>query len=69
VFSPGYNFDKPDSFSDEKLKRQMQFHIAARQGPMSGLSSQWDYETGLFSHHFRFFFIYYSRLSIGTWKK
>jgi len=47
----------------------MQFHIAARQGPMSGLSSQWDYETGLFSHHFRFFFIYYSRLSIGTWKK
>ncbi|CAF1388485.1 unnamed protein product [Adineta ricciae] len=41
-----YNFDKPSSMSDEKLKQQMQFHIAARQGPMSGLSSKWDYETG-----------------------
>jgi len=58
VFFLGYNFDKPDSFSDEKLKRQMQFHIAARQGPMSGLSSQWDYETGLFLY-FQFISIYF----------
>jgi hypothetical protein len=42
----GYRFDKPDSMNDEKLKRQLQYHIAARQGPMTGLSSKWDYETG-----------------------
>ena len=41
-----YNFDRPDSFSEEKLKKQMQFHIAARQGPMRDLASKWDYETG-----------------------
>jgi len=41
-----YNFDKPDSMTDEKLKKQLQFHIAARQGPMTGLGSKWDYETG-----------------------
>lgn len=41
-----YRFDGPDSRSDEKLTRQLQYHIAARQGPMTGLSSQWDYETG-----------------------
>jgi len=32
--------------TDEKLKKQLQFHIAARQGPMTGLGSKWDYETG-----------------------
>jgi len=42
----GYRFDKPDSMNDEKLKKQLQYHIAARQGPMTGLSSKWDYETG-----------------------
>ena len=42
----GYNFDKPDSMADEKLKRQLQYHIATRQGPMTGLASKWDYETG-----------------------
>ena len=52
-----YNFDKPSSMSDEKLKQQMQFHIAARQGPMSGLSSKWDYETGLFKRVDSSFFI------------
>ena len=41
-----YNFDKPDSLTEEKLKKQLEFHIAARQGPMRGLSSKWDYETG-----------------------
>ncbi|CAF1058341.1 unnamed protein product [Rotaria sp. Silwood1] len=46
-----YNFEKPDSFSDEKLKRQLQYHIAARQGPMRGLSSKWDYETVLFIYY------------------
>lgn len=45
----GYGFDKPDSMSDAKLKKQMEFHIAARQGPVSGLSHKWDYETGWFS--------------------
>lgn len=43
----GYRFDKPDSMTDAKLKRQLEYHIAARQGPMTGLSSKWDYETGL----------------------
>jgi hypothetical protein len=42
----GYRFDKPDSMNDEKLTKQLQYHIAARQGPMTGLSSKWDYETG-----------------------
>ena len=65
----GYRFDGPDSRSDEKLKRQLQYHIAARQGPMTGLSSQWDYETGSCSATalcapFTCFFI-----SLGTWKK
>lgn len=46
LFILGYSFDKPDSMNDEKLKRQLEFHIAARQGPMSGLASKWDYETG-----------------------
>jgi hypothetical protein len=32
--------------NDEKLKRQLEYHIAARQGPMTGLASKWDYETG-----------------------
>jgi ribosome-associated toxin RatA of RatAB toxin-antitoxin module len=32
--------------NDEKLKRQLQYHIVARQGPMTDLSSKWDYETG-----------------------
>ena len=41
-----YNIPQPDSLTDEKRKRQMEFHIAARQGPMRGLSSKWDYETG-----------------------
>ncbi|CAF0980488.1 unnamed protein product [Adineta ricciae] len=44
-----YRFDKPDSMTDEKLKRQLEFHIAARQGPMTGLASKWDYETEMFS--------------------
>ena len=42
-----YSFDKSDSITDEKFKRQLQYHIAARQGPISGVSSQWDYKTGL----------------------
>lgn len=41
-----YHFDKPDSMNEAKLKRQMEYHIAARQGPVAGLSHQWDYETG-----------------------
>ncbi|CAF0797696.1 unnamed protein product [Didymodactylos carnosus] len=41
-----YTFDPPDSTSDEKLKTQLQYHIAARQGPQTGLSSEWDYEVG-----------------------
>jgi hypothetical protein len=32
--------------TDEKLKKRLQYHIAARQGPMTGLASKWDYETG-----------------------
>jgi hypothetical protein len=48
VIISGYRFDKPDSMNDEKLTKQLQYHIAARQGPMTGLSSKWDYETGLF---------------------
>ena len=42
----GYSFGKPDSMEDEKLKRQLEYHIAARQGPMTGLGSKWDYEKG-----------------------
>jgi len=41
-----YTFELPDSFGDEKLKKQMEYHIAARQGPMTGLASEWDYEVG-----------------------
>ncbi|CAF3538091.1 unnamed protein product [Rotaria sordida] len=41
-----YPFETPDSFGEEKLKKQLQYHIAARQGPMTGLSAKWDYETG-----------------------
>jgi hypothetical protein len=41
--------------NDEKLKRQLQYHIAARQGPMTGLSSKWDYETGSLLFFFEVF--------------
>lgn len=41
-----YTFDPPASLKEDKLKKQLEFHIAARQGPASGLSSKWDYETG-----------------------
>ncbi|CAF1475550.1 unnamed protein product [Adineta steineri] len=41
-----YRFDGPDSMKDAKLKKQLEYHIAARQGPMTGLASKWDYETG-----------------------
>lgn len=46
--------------NDPKLKKQLEFHIAARQGPMTGLGSKWDYETGslLFSGIFHLFFIF-----------
>lgn len=65
----GYRFDRPDSMGDKKLKRQMEYHIAARQGPVSGLSHKWDYETGA-SRRFsieRWTIVSLSRL--GTWKK
>lgn len=64
----GYHFDKPDSMSDAKLKKRLEYHIAARQGPMTGLSSKWDYETGLKSIDW----IYSSLIFVvfsGTWKK
>ncbi|CAF1019042.1 unnamed protein product, partial [Rotaria sordida] len=41
-----YASETPDSGGEEKLKKQLQYHIAARQGPMTGLSAKWDYETG-----------------------
>ncbi|CAF3719534.1 unnamed protein product [Rotaria magnacalcarata] len=34
LFIRAYSFDKPDSLTDEKLKTQLQYDIAARQGPM-----------------------------------
>ena len=65
----GYRFDGPDSRSDEKLKRQLQYHIAARQGPMTGLSSQWDYETGSCSATSLPSSFTRLLVSLGTWKK
>ncbi len=32
--------------NDDKMKRRLEYHIAARQGPVTGLASKWDYETG-----------------------
>ena len=50
LFFSAYSFDKPDSMTDEKSKRQMQFPFAARQVSMAELACKWDYETSRFSH-------------------
>jgi phage shock protein PspC (stress-responsive transcriptional regulator) len=52
--------------NDEKLTRQLQYHIAARQGPMTGLASKWDYETGVLQI---FIILFLFLLLLGTWKK